>query len=237
MLRTLTITSLILTLACSSLHDREARALLEQMEIAAKQQALEVQRDRVAAESGEVKAQAALAERYATGRGVEINLEQAVQWYQRAAEQGDAESQYRLALLYDYGAGVSADPAQAAAWLRKAAEQGHVKAQRQMGAMYDYGFGVIDGNSLLAGIQRGEGRLSLGVASLRRLAIPAHRLFEVRRHAEPVLVHHAEIVLGVGERLFLHRHKRWSLRLARDRMRWIRVAIPRRRESRRQLSF
>ena len=98
-----------------------------------------LERERAGAERGEVEAQMALAERYATGRGVAMDLEQAAQWYRRAAEQGDSESQYRLALLYDYGAGVSADSAQAVAWLRKAAEQGESRAFRILGAFYAKG--------------------------------------------------------------------------------------------------
>jgi hypothetical protein len=54
---------------------------------------------------------------------------------------------------------------------------------------------VIDGDSFLAGIQRGEGRLSRGVASLGGLVIPAHRLLVVQRHAETVIVHRTHLPL------------------------------------------
>ena len=80
--------------------------------------------------------------RYANGRGVIQNDEQAVKWYRRAAEQGHAIAQYDLSWMYQHGRGVSQNSSEAAQWCRRAAEQGYADAQNTLGWRYQYVRGV-----------------------------------------------------------------------------------------------
>ncbi len=80
--------------------------------------------------------------RYANGRGVIQNDEQAVEWYRRAAEQGHAIAQYDLSWMYQHGRGVSQNSSEAAQWCRRAAEQGYADAQNTLGWRYQYVRGV-----------------------------------------------------------------------------------------------
>ena len=125
---------------------------------------------RASAESGDVKAQGALASRYATGQGVPKDYHKAFIWFLKAAEQGDTKAQSNLALCYTYGRGVAKDRDEAKKWhlkaiardgassaesqntsqdhnnnvesIRKLAEQGDANAQFRLGARYDKGEGV-----------------------------------------------------------------------------------------------
>jgi localization factor PodJL len=90
---------------------------------------------RHAAANGDASAQLEVAARFAEGKGVRQDFEQAATWYQRAATQGLAAAQYRLAALYERGAGVKADPARAKAWYKRAAEQGNVKAMHNLAVL------------------------------------------------------------------------------------------------------
>ena len=90
---------------------------------------------RHAAANGDASAQLEVAARFAEGKGVKQDFEQAATWYQRAATQGLAAAQYRLAALYERGAGIKADPARAKAWYKRAAEQGNVKAMHNLAVL------------------------------------------------------------------------------------------------------
>jgi localization factor PodJL len=90
---------------------------------------------RHAAANGDASAQFEVAARFAEGKGVKQDFEQAATWYQRAATQGLAAAQYRLAALYERGAGIKADPARAKAWYKRAAEQGNVKAMHNLAVL------------------------------------------------------------------------------------------------------
>ncbi len=91
---------------------------------------------RLAAARGDASAQFAVAARFAEGKGVEQDFEEAAAWYQRAAAQGHAAAQYRLATLYERGLGVKGDPARARLWYGRAAEQGNVKAMHNLAVLY-----------------------------------------------------------------------------------------------------
>ena len=80
---------------------------------------------------------------YYDGRGVSLNYETAVHWYQKAAEQGYAEAQSRLGDYYKYGTGIAQDHAKAVYWYQKAVEQGHAAAQFNLGLCYEYGTGLV----------------------------------------------------------------------------------------------
>lgn len=69
-------------------------------------------------------AQCDLGNCYRQGRGVEKNLEKAVEWYRKSAEQGYDRGQYCLAGCYEKGEGVPIDKEKALQWYKKAADQG-----------------------------------------------------------------------------------------------------------------
>ena len=69
---------------------------------------------------------------YLDGKGVEKNIDQAVNWIQQAAEQGHAEAQYDLAHIYLDGKGVEKNNERVVDLFREAAFQGHAKAQEDL---------------------------------------------------------------------------------------------------------
>ncbi|MCD8071397.1 MAG: sel1 repeat family protein, partial [Akkermansiaceae bacterium] len=73
---------------------------------------------------GDVQAQYDLARRYASGMGMQADMDSAVLWYGIAAEQGHAPAQFELACCYETGVGVGKNERKAAHWYRRAAEQG-----------------------------------------------------------------------------------------------------------------
>ena len=99
-------------------------------------------RDLALSISDDAYAQFFLGEMYLKGKGVDRNLDEAVNWYRKAAEQGDAPAQSELGILYYYGVGMQQDYEQAAYWNHKAAEQGDAVAQCNLGHMYEYGEGL-----------------------------------------------------------------------------------------------
>lgn len=77
------------------------------------------------AESGDARAQTALAGLYLGGYGVARDFRMAAIWFRRAAEQGDAIAQLNLGELYESGRGVSRDRVEAWRWYSYAARQGN----------------------------------------------------------------------------------------------------------------
>lgn len=65
---------------------------------------------------------------YASGQGVDKNLETAAKWYRKASELGVADAQYRLGKLYSTGDGVPRDMESAYGWYTVAAHLGNPKA-------------------------------------------------------------------------------------------------------------
>jgi TPR repeat protein len=105
--------------------------------------AMRVERLRSKAQAGYDEAQFELATRYFYGeRGVQTNLAEAVNWYQKAAAQGVAAAQNGLGHCYANGYGVATNQVEAAKWFRKAAEQGLGEAEFRLGMCYEYGDGV-----------------------------------------------------------------------------------------------
>ena len=97
---------------------------------------------RAAAELGYGEAQHILAHRYASGEGVEQDLNEAVKWYKKAAKQGNSMAQIDLGDCYFNGTGVELDLHEAVKWYRKAAHDGHSGAQRRLGDCYFNASGV-----------------------------------------------------------------------------------------------
>ena len=94
------------------------------------------------AETGDTRAQFAVAEAYATGKGRLRNDAEAAKWMRRSAEGGYARAQYEFGYMYDRGSGVPENDAEALRWFRKAAEQGYAIAEYAVAASYANGEGV-----------------------------------------------------------------------------------------------
>lgn len=90
---------------------------------------------RSAAAKGDPSAEYEIGVRFAEGKGIPQDLQQAVAWYQRAAAQGFAPAQYRLGSMYERGLGLKADLARARIWYLRAAEQGIVKAMHNLAVL------------------------------------------------------------------------------------------------------
>ncbi|MGA3170604.1 MAG: hypothetical protein ABSE62_06285 [Chthoniobacteraceae bacterium] len=69
-----------------------------------------------------------LAELYAKGDGVPMDLAQAVQWFQKAADQGDPMGCVGIGRAYEKGiAGIPKDPQKAIEWYKKAGDNPYAK--------------------------------------------------------------------------------------------------------------
>ncbi len=90
---------------------------------------------RTAAAKGDPSAEYEIGVRFAEGKGVTQDLQQAIVWYQRSASQGFAPAQYRLGSMYERGLGLKADLARARIWYQRAAEQGIVKAMHNLAVL------------------------------------------------------------------------------------------------------
>ena len=77
----------------------------------------------VLAAKGDAKAQTSLAHKYALGKGVEKDMNEAVRWYRVAGDQGEPEAQFNLGYMYYNGEGVERDYTKAVEWFRKSAAQ------------------------------------------------------------------------------------------------------------------
>ncbi|MHC8441694.1 MAG: SPOR domain-containing protein [Candidatus Eutrophobiaceae bacterium] len=101
------------------------------------------------AQTGRYEAQVLLADIYANGRGLPVNLAEALRWYTYAAKQGIPEAQHDLAIHLYSGKGTSSPNAkQAAYWWRQAADQGFALSQYQLGLLYYRGDdGIVQDHS------------------------------------------------------------------------------------------
>jgi localization factor PodJL len=96
---------------------------------------------RAAALAGDAAAQYEVGVRFADGRGVAQNGEEAARWLDRAAKGGFAPAMFRLGALYEKGAGVKKDLA-ARDHYRAAAEKGHGNAMHNLAVPHAEG---VDG--------------------------------------------------------------------------------------------
>ncbi|MGE0750039.1 MAG: hypothetical protein AB7K64_05565 [Variibacter sp.] len=97
---------------------------------------------RAAADAGNPAAAYEIGVRYADGRGVAANPEEAARWLERAASANLAPAQYRLGSLYEKGQGVKKDLERARRLYASAAERGNAKAMHNLAVLYAEG---IDG--------------------------------------------------------------------------------------------
>jgi localization factor PodJL len=94
---------------------------------------------RDAAAAGDPAAAYEVGTRFAEGRGVALNFEEAARWLERAANQGLAPAQYRLGSLYEKGHGVKRDVEAARKLYIAAADQGNAKAMHNLAVLYAEG--------------------------------------------------------------------------------------------------
>lgn len=101
---------------------------------------------------GNAEAQTELGMAYAIGNGVDKNMVEARQWWEKAAASGSSSAQYALGLLYTKTGydGVTQDYKVAASWFEKAAKNGDAWAQYSIGLLHDNGNG-FDKNDKMAG--------------------------------------------------------------------------------------
>jgi len=94
------------------------------------------------AEAGDAGAQFCVGRMYANGFGVDMNDEQALNWYGLAAEQGHGEAAFNLGVMHANGWGVPMDDKIAFEWYLRAAESGFAQAQATVAALYVHARGV-----------------------------------------------------------------------------------------------
>lgn len=88
-----------------------------------------------AAEQGHTTALYNLSIKYAYGKGVAQDIDEANRWLRKAAEAGYSDAQFSLGRKYANGDGVEKDTNEALKWLRKAAEDGNQEAKDLLATM------------------------------------------------------------------------------------------------------
>jgi TPR repeat protein len=73
------------------------------------------------------------------GKGAEVDLISATEFYKRAADQGSANGQYRYGCCLEKGKGVQLDRISAAAFFKKSADQGNAAGQFASGFCLAHG--------------------------------------------------------------------------------------------------
>ena len=96
---------------------------------------------RAAALKGDPTAAYEIGMRYADGKGVTENLEEAAKWYGRAAQAGVVPAIFRLGTFYEKGMGVKKDTALAQRYYLQAADRGNAKAMHNLAVLFADGGG------------------------------------------------------------------------------------------------
>ena len=91
-----------------------------------------------AADLGFSKAQNRLGMCYAQGNGVELDVKEAADWFQRSVDQDNRAAQYNLAGLFRRGIGVAQDDQLATQLYQRAADQNLALAQCRLGNQYEH---------------------------------------------------------------------------------------------------
>lgn len=94
------------------------------------------------AKAGKLKAMYDVGKLYERGRGTNIDLKLAAEWYQKAADGGQTSAQSRLGIMYFEGRGVKQNYGKALQLLNSAAKDNVPSAQYQLANMYELGTGV-----------------------------------------------------------------------------------------------
>lgn len=97
---------------------------------------------RAASFRGDPSAQRVLAWKYANGKDVTEDQEEASRLFRKAAEQGDQYAQAALGVRLQEGIGTPKNRLEAFKWFRLSANQGNDVAQNMLGVCYFYGLGT-----------------------------------------------------------------------------------------------
>jgi localization factor PodJL len=134
---------------------------------------------RNAALAGDAAAAYEIGARFAEGRGVAANQEEAARWYERAADKGLAPAQFRYAAMLEKGRGVKKDLAQARRLYLAAASKGNAKAMHNLAVLYAEG---VDGKPDYATAAQwfrkaaehgvADSQYNLGILAARGLGLP-----------------------------------------------------------------
>ncbi|WP_439371594.1 hypothetical protein [Bradyrhizobium sp. DASA03120] len=90
---------------------------------------------RTAAMKGDATAAYEIGVRFAEGKGVATNYDEAAKWYDRAAQAGVVPATFRLGTLYEKGLGVNKDADIARRYYTQAAERGNAKAMHNLAVL------------------------------------------------------------------------------------------------------
>ncbi|SFN79929.1 localization factor PodJL [Bradyrhizobium sp. Ghvi] len=90
---------------------------------------------RTAAMKGDATAAFEIGVRFAEGKGVAANYDEAAKWYDRAAQAGVVPATFRLGTLYEKGLGVKKDADIARRYYTQAAERGNAKAMHNLAVL------------------------------------------------------------------------------------------------------
>ncbi|BAL74001.1 hypothetical protein S23_07810 [Bradyrhizobium cosmicum] len=90
---------------------------------------------RAAAMKGDAAAAFEIGMRFAEGKGVAANYDEAAKWYDRAAQAGVVPATFRLGTLYEKGLGVKKDADIARRYYTQAAERGNAKAMHNLAVL------------------------------------------------------------------------------------------------------
>ena len=90
---------------------------------------------RTAAMKGDPTAAYEIGVRFAEGKGVAANYDEAAKWYDRAAQAGVVPATFRLGTLYEKGLGVKKDADIARRYYTQAAERGNAKAMHNLAVL------------------------------------------------------------------------------------------------------
>lgn len=90
---------------------------------------------RTAAMKGDATAAYEIGVRFAEGKGVAANYDEAAKWYDRAAQVGVVPATFRLGTLYEKGLGVKKDADIARRYYTQAAERGNAKAMHNLAVL------------------------------------------------------------------------------------------------------
>jgi hypothetical protein len=94
---------------------------------------------RKAAQQGHEFACYSLGKMYESGRGVAVNINEAIAWYRKAADKGVAPAQYALGQCYAQGTGVVQNWEEAVKWYTAAIVKEYPDALRALGWCYQNG--------------------------------------------------------------------------------------------------
>jgi hypothetical protein len=94
------------------------------------------------AQNGDIGAQLALGKIYQFCKGVTVDPDQALKWFESAAAQDSADARCHLGVIHSIVQGGSLNYPKALKYYRLAASQGHAQAQYNLGVMYGAGHAI-----------------------------------------------------------------------------------------------